>query len=104
MKLSAFTLLMFFVAVTLVIGSLIGHFRTVPYLSEYQYWLMTGGFAVLAIVAGCLGSAAAAKDTGMIFVSNEKGGGLTVLDPKTYAIVGTIKTGKRPRGMQFNAD
>jgi len=48
MKLSAFTLLMFLVSVTLVMGSLIGHFRDIPYLSEYQYWLMTGGFAVLA--------------------------------------------------------
>ncbi len=48
MKLSAFTLLMFFLAVTLVIGSLVGHFRDVPLLSEYQYWLMTGGFGVLA--------------------------------------------------------
>lgn len=48
MKLNAFTLLMFFVAVALVSASLIGHFRAVPYLSDYQYWLMTGGFGVLA--------------------------------------------------------
>jgi hypothetical protein len=36
------------VAVALVSASLIGHFRAVPYLSDYQYWLMTGGFGVLA--------------------------------------------------------
>jgi hypothetical protein len=48
MKLSAFTLLLFFVSVALVMASLIGHFRTVPHLSEYQYWLMTAGFGVLA--------------------------------------------------------
>ena len=48
MKLSAFTLLLFFVSVALVIASLIGHFRDVQYLTEYQYWLMTGGFGVLA--------------------------------------------------------
>ncbi|HEX7799593.1 MAG TPA: hypothetical protein VF402_04530 [Asticcacaulis sp.] len=49
MKLTAFTLLMFFVAVALVTASLIGHFSSVPYLSAYQYWLMTGGFGVLAL-------------------------------------------------------
>ena len=48
MKISAFTLLLFFVAVALVMASLIGHFRTVEYLTEYQYWLMAGGFGVLA--------------------------------------------------------
>ncbi len=48
MKLSAFTLLLFFVSVALVIASLIGHFRDVQYLTQYQYWLMTGGFGVLA--------------------------------------------------------
>ena len=48
MKLSAFSLLLFFIAVTLVITSLIGHFRTVPHISEYAYWLMTGAFGILA--------------------------------------------------------
>ncbi len=48
MKLSAFSLLLFFVSVALVVASLIGHFREVEYLTTYQYWLMTGGFGVLA--------------------------------------------------------
>ena len=48
MKLSAFTLLLFFVSVALAMASLVGHFRTVEYLTEYRYWLMTGAFAVLA--------------------------------------------------------
>lgn len=48
MKLSAFTLLLFFVSVALVMASLIGHFKNIPHLSEYQYWLMTAGFGVLA--------------------------------------------------------
>ena len=48
MKVSAFTLLLFFVAVALVMASLVGHFRTVEYLTQYQYWLMAGGFGVLA--------------------------------------------------------
>ncbi len=49
MKVSAFTLLLFFIAVALVMASLIGHFYAIPQLSEYQYWLMTGAFAILAL-------------------------------------------------------
>ena len=48
MKLSAITLLLLFVSVALAMASLVGHFRPVPYLSDNQYWLMTGGFCVLA--------------------------------------------------------
>ncbi len=48
MKLSALTLLLFFIATALVMASLIGHFRDVVYLTQYQYWLMAGGFGVLA--------------------------------------------------------
>jgi hypothetical protein len=47
MKLSAFTLLFFFVSVALAIASLIGNFQEVQYLTEYRYWLMTGAFGVL---------------------------------------------------------
>ena len=38
-----------------------------------------------------------AKDTGLIFVSNEKSNNLIVLDPKTYQIVKDIKVSRRPR-------
>jgi hypothetical protein len=48
MKLSAFSLLVFFVSVALAIASLIGHFREVQYLTEYKYWLMTAAFGVVA--------------------------------------------------------
>ena len=44
-----------------------------------------------------------AKDTGLIFVSNEKSNNLIVLDPKTYQVVKDIKTSRRPRDMHFNA-
>jgi len=47
-KLSALTLLLFFVSVVLIVGSLIGYFRPMPYLTEYRYWLALGGYAVLA--------------------------------------------------------
>ena len=44
------------------------------------------------------------KDTGLIFVSNEKTNNLIVLDPKTYQVVKDIKVARRPRDMHFNAD
>ena len=47
---------------------------------------------------------AAAKDTGLIFVSNEKSNNIIVLDPKTYKVVKDIKTSRRPRDMHFSAD
>src|SRR5258708_9919681 len=45
-----------------------------------------------------------AKDTGLIFVSNEKTNNLIVIDPKTYQVVKDIKVSRRPRDMHFNAD
>ena len=45
-----------------------------------------------------------AKDTGLIFVSNEKSNNLIVLDPKTYKVVKDIKVSRRPRDMHFSAD
>ena len=45
-----------------------------------------------------------AKGTGLIFVSNEKGNTLSVLDSKTNQLINTIDTCGRPRGMHFNLD
>src|ERR1700745_246491 len=45
-----------------------------------------------------------AKDTGLIFVSNEKTNNLIVLDPKTYKVIKDIRTSRRPRDMHFSAD
>src|SRR6266851_5738639 len=45
-----------------------------------------------------------AKDTGLIFVSNEKTNNLIVLDPKTYRVVKDIKVSRRPLFMYFCAD
>ena len=47
---------------------------------------------------------ALAKDTGLIFVSNEKTNNIIVIDPKTYQIVKDIKVARRPRDMHFNSD
>ena len=40
--------------------------------------------------------------TGRIFVSNEKGHSISVLDPETYEVIKTIETSRRPRDMRFN--
>ena len=48
MKLSALTLLLFFVSVALVMASVVGYFRPLPYVTEYRYWLALGGYSILA--------------------------------------------------------
>ena len=40
----------------------------------------------------------------MIFVTNEKGHSVTVLDPETYEVIKTVETSRRPRDLRFNAD
>jgi YVTN family beta-propeller protein len=45
-----------------------------------------------------------AKDTGLIFVSNEKTNNIIVLDPKTNKVVKDLRTARRPRDMHLSAD
>src|SRR5215831_17609348 len=59
---------------------------------------------VVAIVLAATAPMALAKNTGLIFVSNEKTNNLIVLDPKTYQVVKDIKVSRRPRDMHFSAD
>src|SRR5215468_3804828 len=61
------------------------------------------GFA-LALLSLLAIAPAAAKDTGLIFVSNEKSNNIIVIDPNSYKVVNDIKIGRRPRDMHFNAD
>ncbi len=58
---------------------------------------------VTAIALTILPAAANAKDTGLIFVSNEKSNEVIVLSPD-YKIIKHIKTARRPRDMHFNQD
>ena len=51
-----------------------------------------------------LTSAVSSKDTGLIFVSNEKSHEVMVIDPDTYEIIKSIKTSKRPRDLEWNSD
>src|SRR5262249_46371264 len=61
-------------------------------------------FRAAAALLLALAGPAAAKDTGIIFVSNEKTNNLTLIDSKTYKVIKDIKTSRRPRDMHFNAD
>lgn len=55
---------------------------------------------VLAALALALLAPTARAATGLAYVSSEKDHALTIVDPKTMAVVGTIPTCKRPRHMQ----
>ena len=58
----------------------------------------------LAAVLALAPAPAFSKDTGLIFVSNEKTNNIIVIDPKTYQVVKDLKVARRPRDMHFNAD
>lgn len=60
------------------------------------------GGLLLALTLAMPLTPAQAKGTGLIFVSNEKGASVTVLDGKSYKRVAVIAVGKLPRGMAFN--
>ena len=53
----------------------------------------------LALLALLAFAPAAAKDTGLIFVSNEKTNNVVVIDPKTYKVVRDIKVARAVRAI-----
>src|SRR5256885_17191457 len=59
------------------------------------------GFVLLVTLM--LGSARAGAEV-RVFVTNEKSDDVTVIDAATRAVVGTIKVGKRPRGVAVSPD
>ncbi|MCG3146315.1 MAG: hypothetical protein HONDAALG_04244 [Gammaproteobacteria bacterium] len=48
--------------------------------------------------------AAAGAPTGRVFVSNEKGNSVSVIDPATDTVIGTIEVGNQPRGIGKSPD
>ena len=62
---------------------------------------MLRSIALLGIVAGGLASPA---DAARLYVSNEDGHSVTVLDADSAATIATIAVGKRPRGMKLSLD
>ena len=59
---------------------------------------------MVVMIAGILFAHAAKAEIRQIYVSNEKSNTLTVLDGKTYQVIRSIKTCKRPRGVHFSKD
>ena len=63
-----------------------------------------GALASWRFYSSCPSRRAGFAGTNHIFVSNEKGNGVTVLNATDYTPVTVIKTGARPRGMVFSPD
>ena len=66
-------------------------------MREVLFVLALGAAALLPAPSHC-------KDTGLIFVSNEKSNNLIILDPQTYQVVKDLKVSRRPRDMHFSPD
>ncbi len=64
--------------------------------------IFTTGF--LVTIASILFTQSVEAEIRQIYVSNEKSNTLTVLDGKTYQVIRSIKTCKRPRGVHFSKD
>src|SRR3989441_8071248 len=58
------------------------------------------GFVVLVLVLGSTQAGAELR----VFVTNEKSDDVTVIDAATRTVVGTIRVGKRPRGVAVSPD
>src|SRR5256885_11491742 len=58
------------------------------------------GVVLLALAFGATRAGAELR----VFVTNEKSDDVTVIDAATRAVVGTIKVGKRPRGVAVSPD
>ena len=51
-KLNAPTFVVFLISVALAALALIGHFKRIDFITQYQFWLAIVAYAVLAV--GCL--------------------------------------------------
>jgi len=52
MNLNAPTQVVFIISLIIAVLALIGHFVSIPFISEYRFWLAIIGYVVLA--AGCV--------------------------------------------------
>lgn len=63
--------------------------------------LRTFLFVIAVVLAN---STAVAKGTGYVFVSNQRGNTVSVLDGRTFSVIKTLPVGDRPQAMAFSAD
>lgn len=59
---------------------------------------------LFAAAAALVSIPAAAKGTGYVFVSNQRGNTVSVLDGRTFSVIKTLPVGDRPQDMAFSAD
>jgi YVTN family beta-propeller protein len=64
----------------------------------------TAGGLVVATGALPFGAASAAAGSFQVYVSNERGNTITVIDGTTFKALGTFAVGKRPRGIHASPD
>jgi YVTN family beta-propeller protein len=62
------------------------------------------GVMATCVAAACLASGQAKGAAGRLYVSDERGAEVVIVDAGSGAIAGRIRVGKRPRGMQFAPD
>jgi YVTN family beta-propeller protein len=70
-------------------------------------WSVAGTAAVLLAASLAVGSARAeqaASGTERLYVSDETGGNVVIVDPQQQRVVARIAVGKRPRGIQVSPD
>src|ERR1700690_470038 len=67
-----------------------------------RHQLLASGLIALFLGVAC--SRGIAKDTRLLFVSNERTNNLIIIDPRTNKVVKDLRTSRRPRDMHFSAD
>ncbi len=70
--------------------------------ARYARWL--GCCAVLGLFAAHAAGVDPRADPPRLYVSDERGGNVVIVDPHTASVVARIPVGKRPRGIQVSPD
>src|SRR5215213_2455642 len=63
-----------------------------------------GRVSLLLCLWAAFSHTAAAADSAVVCVSNERDGTVTLIDGRTFEVTGTINVGKRPRGIHASPD
>ena len=70
--------------------------------ARYARWLGRG--ALLALFGAHAAGADPSADAPRLYVSDERGGNVVIVDPQSASVVARIPVGKRPRGIQVSPD
>src|SRR2546427_2845935 len=74
-------------------------------LEEARRYMRRSRLAVFVVLAASLGLGSTRAGAELrVFVTNEKSDDVTVIDAATRTVVGTIRVGKRPRGVAVSPD